>query len=294
MKKTKLIISCMALLLTGCFGSSEEFKTGVVRGTITNSQMKEISGISASRLQPGYLWGHNDSGNPNLLFAFDDTANFTAVYTLEGATAQDWEAMAIGPGPVAGIDYLYVGDIGDNFANRAVKTIYRFAEPTITEGEFSIATSDIDVIKVRYADRPRDAEALMVDPIDGRIYIISKWETRQIVYQIEADVEDGEEVTAQPIATLPPLAGNGLTGQPVVAADISPDGTEILIKTYGQIFLWRRGVNETLADVFKRNPAIVPYTKEPQGEAVTWDSIGDNYFTLSEGSSPKLYYYERR
>ena len=39
--------------------------------------------------------------------------------------------------------------------------------------------------------------------------------------------------------------------------------------------------------------AELPYTRERQGESVCWDKYGHGYFTLSEGSHPPLYYYQR-
>jgi hypothetical protein len=35
-----------------------------------------------------------------------------------GATAVDWEDVAIGPGPAPAQDYLYIGDTGDNTRRR--------------------------------------------------------------------------------------------------------------------------------------------------------------------------------
>ena len=57
-----------------------------------------------------------------------------AIYALDGATAIDWEDIAIGPGPQAETPYLYVGDIGDNAERRPNIVVYRVAEPKVVGG----------------------------------------------------------------------------------------------------------------------------------------------------------------
>src|SRR5690606_29355526 len=83
----------------------------------------------------------------------------------------------------------------------------------------------------------------------------------------------------------------------VCAADISPDGSEILIKNYTQIYYWRRTGDETIEETLKKDPVNLPYTTEPQGEAITFDRDGKGYYTLSEENNnkkPFLLFYARK
>ncbi len=50
---------------------------------------------------------------------------------LEGVVMDDFEDLAVGPGP-GGLSYLYVGDIGNNGDPRESVQIYRFVEPDLT------------------------------------------------------------------------------------------------------------------------------------------------------------------
>ena len=40
-------------------------------GTVKTKKLKEVSGIAASIKNPGYIWGHNDSGNEPDVYLFD-------------------------------------------------------------------------------------------------------------------------------------------------------------------------------------------------------------------------------
>src|SRR5207237_6184912 len=100
-------------------------------------------------------------------------------YTISGATNRDWEDIAVGPGPVNGTQYLYIGEIGDNNAAYASVAVYRVPEPTISDTQSPVTTSLSGAVKLNfvYPDGPRDAESLFVDPATKDIWIISKRDT---------------------------------------------------------------------------------------------------------------------
>ncbi len=80
----------------------------------------------------------------------------------------------------------------------------------------------------------------------------------------------------------------------VVAADFSPSGDYILVKTYNQIYRYKRRPNKTVIEALMTKPKILPYELEEQGEAVAFDAKGKGYFTISEkaeNTEVKLYYY---
>ena len=78
-----------------------------------------------------------------------------------------------------------------------------------------------------------------------------------------------------------------------MGGSISPSGEEVLLKTYNEVYYWKRLQGEPLSATLKRTGQSVAYHSEPQGEAVCWDSTGSGYFTLSEGVNQPLYYYAR-
>src|SRR4029077_13252980 len=93
------------------------------------AKLPELSALAASRTHPGILYAHNDSGDTARFFAIDDTAQITAEMDLTGATAVDWEDIAVGPCPSGAGGSL--GDLGDSGMSRAGYTIYRVAEPAV-------------------------------------------------------------------------------------------------------------------------------------------------------------------
>lgn len=82
-----------------------------------------------------------------------------------------------------------------------------------------------------------------------------------------------------------------------VAGDIAVDGSQILIKNYLAVFYWERRPGETIPEALSRNPVVLPYKPEPQGEAIAFDPTGKSYFTLSEKRfqiEPVLYRYYKK
>ena len=115
-----LILAVLSLLplTSSCAlaAQSGEFGPGRRAGIVRSELIREASGIVASRRNPGVLWVHNDSGDMARVFAITASGEFLGVCNIAGATARDWEDIAIGPGPDPDQHYLYLGDIGDNQA----------------------------------------------------------------------------------------------------------------------------------------------------------------------------------
>ncbi len=270
---------------------SQQFGTRVDMGIIESNEIVEVSGIAASSKNPGVLWTHNDSGGKSRVFAFDSHGRHLGNFFLAGAQNRDWEDIAIGPGPIAGEQYIYIGNIGDNSVRYDEKYIYRIIEPLVSIGQAPIDTVlyDVDRLVFQYPDGNRNAETLMIDPLNLDIYIVSK-ELNTKVYRAAwpytfyaaptLHVDTLEVVTSLPFST-------------AVGGDISPDGKEILIKKSNVMYYWYKNDDQTIGEALGGNPKVVPYFKEPQGEAVCWASDLSGYYTISEGSHPHLYFYPR-
>lgn len=252
---------------------------------LSGGTINEVSGIADSRANPGFLWVHEDSGNPPNLLLVSHAGKLTKTIKLDGAVNRDWEELAIGPGPQAGKNYLFVGDIGDNNARYSNYTIYRFVEPSIDE---DIITT-YETIRFEYADGPRDCEAFFIDTESKDIYLVTKREGKGRVYRIAFPQKTGEMNKAEFVAEMP-YSG-------VVAASVSASGKEILIKAYPAIYYYSRKTGETIKDVLGKKEIKLPYTVELQGEAVGFEAKGTGYFTLSEksvGSTVNLFFYPRK
>ncbi len=248
----------------------------------------EVSGLAASANNPGLLWTQNDSGNAPVIYLVDEKLKIKLACKIQGVKNRDWEDIAVGPGPEAGKNYLYVGDIGDNNANYPFKYIYWFEEPKLNNQRNEITITEFNTIIFQLEDGKKDAEALMIHPKTKNLYIVSKRETPVYLYELKYPYAGQDTLTALKVASLP------LTQ--IVAASISSDGKEILIKNYENVYYWNTK-GKSIQDALQEKPQLLKYAEEPQGEAITFNHDGSGFYTLSEklkGEKTFLYFYERQ
>ena len=262
-------------------------------GPLDDPELKELSGITASTRNPGILWVHNDSGDSARIFALAADGSTVGTYALDGATAIDWEDIARGPGPEADTSYLYVGDIGDNAAARDDVVVYRVAEPKVVGDAGAVTLDDVAALHLQYPDGAHDAESLLVDPQTGELFIVAKVLSGGAVgiYRAPANSAADSTTTLERVGTMS-LPG-GLQNA-VTAADISPDGSKVAVRTYGAVLLWDRKAGEPIATVLGRSPCRGPIPLEIQGEAIGFQADNGGYVTVSEGANPTLHQFRFR
>jgi len=291
MKKYLLIFwICSGIPLSQAQAQTPQFSGPIFQGIVQYDAIDEASGIAASRLNSGLLWTHNDSGDSARIFAMNTHGQHRGVVTLAGAENRDWEDIAVGPGPAAGVSYIYVADIGDNKSRYSIKYIYRFPEP-----KFPAENTPHDTIITNYAriafqlqDGKRDTETLLSDPLSGDLYVISKRESSVRIYRLPFPQDTMNLIIAHYVTSLPITY--------IVGGDISQNGNEILLKTYTNVFYWQRQEDKPLWESFASVPDTLPYTPEPQGEAICWAKNDSGYFTLSEEIAnlpANLFFYQR-
>jgi len=274
-------------LLAGCQSQAQKeiyFEKGVALGVNKNHSLEEASGIVESVRNPGYLWAHNDSGNPPELFLLDGkTAKTKKVYRFAGISNRDWEDITLGIED--GVPYLYVGDIGDNLARYEFKYIYRTAEPALSD---STSITRFDTLRVKLEGGMRDTEALLLDPVSRSLFLVSKREHSVMLFEIRYPFA-GDTLIAKNVGHLPV--------RNITAGAISPDGTEVLLKNYEHIYYWKKQGQQTIPDLLKSDPIKLAYEREPQGESIAWARDGSGFYTLGEnakGERSRLFFYKRK
>ncbi|HEY7786710.1 MAG TPA: hypothetical protein VIB00_18410 [Pyrinomonadaceae bacterium] len=261
--------------------------------------IKESSGIVASRSNPGLYWTHNDSGDGPFLYAFDERGQRRGVWQVAGAKARDWESIAAGPGPDHAKHYLYVGDIGDNSGKREEIAVYRVVEPvaaasqTQTTKKQPANTENADVIRLRYPNEKHNAEALLVHPRTGDLYIVTK-ETLATphVYRASAPFKNGDLVTLKFVG---PLSIPSMLGGIVTDGAISPDGKRVVICDYlrgYELVLQKSATN--FDSIWKEPMTAITLGERKQGEAITYRLDGRALLVTSEGSPAPLIEIVRR
>jgi hypothetical protein len=278
--------------------SATPYGTAQDLSELKDSEINEASGIAASSHYENALWVHNDSGNDPLLFLINRQGETLKTFYVQGIENRDWEDIAIGPGPDEDKQYLYLGEIGDNLTRFDTKFIYRIEEPSVSLEEHAAMDTirDFDVIEFRYPEKTQNAEALMIDPVTKDLYIIAKNLDDPSIYRLPyAQIVTDQLLTLEKTGKLT-IESKGLQDQ-VTAGDISPDGLEVLVKTYGHIYYWKReNIQTTISDLLQGTPDTIQYEPEPQGEAITFTPASEGFYTLSEkrfGIVPHLFFYPR-
>jgi hypothetical protein len=255
-----------------------------VLGRVTQP-LTEASGLAASRRNPGLLWTHNDSGDTARVFLIDEAATIVTEVRVDGAGALDWEDVAVGPG-TDGAPWVWIADVGDNFLLRPTVQLHRFREPTYGPNPPRQDVVRSEQIRVVHPGGPRDVEALLVDPDTGDAYLVSKslstGDGALVLRLPSASLVDGATVVGEPVAELRGLV-RGSVGP--TAADASPDGRELAIKTPQDTFVWVRAPGTTMAQALAGAPCEVD---AGPGEALAFGLDGRSLYTLPEGEGARL------
>ena len=143
-----------------------------------------------------------------------------------------------------------------------------------------------------YPGGPEDAEALLVDPLTGDLFIITKQLSgfSKVLTAAAADLVATATVPMREVGVLavpvtPHYDANAAMALPstmVTGADISPDGGVVLVRTYQQVLAFVRVDGQTVAEALAGAPCEAPQVGEPQGEAIAFSATGDRYFLGGE------------
>ena len=290
-----LLFFCISIV----FSSNNIFGERQNWGVIEFDAINEASGLVASIKNKGVFWTHNDSGDRNRIYAFNSEGKHLGIYFLDKCRARDWEDIAIGPGPLLNEQYIYIGNIGDNKSIFTNKYIYRCKEPSLNSNEEKMTQIiyDCETINFQYEDGNRDAEILMIDPVTKDIIIISKREESVHIYNLPYPQNTKIKITANLIGVkdfYPDIVNEDL--EMMTGGDISNNGEEILLKSYLDIFQFRRNNDDSIIESLNNEMKLVHYIPEVQGEAVCWHPEGFGYFTISEEKmdiESTLYFYPK-
>ena len=134
----------------------------------------------------------------------------------------------------------------------------------------------------------------MVDPNTKDLYILSKRESSVSIYRLPYPQSTTKVIEAEKLGnfTVSPDKSYRRSDQ-ITAADISRDGSKIIIKTYYDIIMLNN-LNDSVASSFSSEQIKLDYTPVRGGEAVCWRWDQSGYYTISEqtdDSPVHLYFY---
>jgi len=270
-----------------------EFTEPVAVAALDLAELDQLSGLVASRTQPGVLFGHEDSTGAPIVYGLDASGRALLALTLDGAPNTDWEDIAVGPGP-DGASQLFIGDIGDNPVRtggtpRAEIQVLRLPEPRLAAGDaFAERTlAAVDVLRFTYPEGVHEAETLLVHPQTGDLFIVTRSTTGDSrVYRAPASTPVDTPTVLEEVARVAfDPSGQGALA---TAGDISPSGDRVLLRTYTTVYLWPVAAGAPLEAAFEREPRVFPWAIEPQGEALTFTADGRAWLAAGE-QSPTIY-----
>jgi len=262
--RTLLLASLLVALTEGnATGPGAEIVPGVrLVARISDSRIKESSGIVASRRYADVFWTHNDGGGPKkqVLYAIDREGNTRASFPVIGVTLHDWEDIAID-----NAGHLFIGDIGNNDAKRDTLAVYEIDERYPQAGTGSISPKR--EWKLKFPGAPFDCESLFVWKDQG--YVVSKVfdKARAQIFRFPLK-ETNRPLTLELVATTK-------IESPVTGADISADGTLLGLVAKNGAYVFR--IDGDVTRVSNANPHHTKLKNEhiegccfvPQGLLVT-------------------------
>jgi hypothetical protein len=222
----------------------------------------ESSGLARSTYDRSVLWTHNEAGDGPRLYAIGTDGGLRATVELQGARNVDWEDVSSGPG-----NTLWVGDIGDSGWSRPYVSVYRLTEPADL-ADRSVPATRYDLA---FPDGARNAGALMVHPVTGRVFVVSHVKSGGAVYRAPAELS----TTSVNVMTKVAAAPGGVT-----AASFVPGSDRFVLGDYSTVYSYS-GLGATPVTAAK--PSLV------QSDSTEVARDGTTLYTGSEGSTSPVY-----
>ena len=307
-------LTLFGFIFSGCYSvSSTDVKGGgksvenlsanydkpQIVGKIESKEITESSGIVESKCQPDVFWTHNDSGDGAFIYALNQKGEKLGTWKVSGATNDDWEDIAAFRDEKTGKCMLFIGDIGNNERLRSDMSIYRVAEPQISDADKNSskkkpsATEAAEEIKFQYPDMRHDAESLLVHPVTGDIYVLSKrFSGAAGVYKLAAGFSSEKTVILKKITDLSvPAVPNGL----LTGGDVSSDAKRVVICDYFSAYeITLPAGAKNFDEIWAQKPLIVELGERSQGEAVAYSADGKSIFATSEKKNSPIIKVSRK
>jgi hypothetical protein len=262
-KLLSLALLTAAAITTALPGSSNaaELPPPTFLFQLEDPRIDESSGMAVSEVFSGVMYTHNDSGDTARFFAVGRHGRTKASYTLPTADARDWEDMSAGPR-----HSLWFGDIGDNGVQRSYISVYRASEPSQLGGG-TLASRRYDL---RYADgRPHNAEALLVHPTTGQVFIATKQHNGAALYRAPLSLNTSGYNVLTRVASAPPIVTGG---------DFAPNGERLVLRTYADAYVYR---------AIGATPRVIDLPVH--GESITFTRDGVSLLVGREGADAPVW-----
>lgn len=230
--------------------------------------INENSGL-VKAWQDDYYWTINDSGGNTELYMINSKGRVFDTLLVNDSKNIDWEDLAKDDK-----GNIYVGDFGNNNQNRKDLTIYKFRNGKTEKITFHYADQDHFPAK----DKIFDCEAFFW--YCGKLYLFSKDWSRKHQTQLYSLPDKAGDYALLP-------EQNIFLKSPVTSADVSPNGKEFALLSYGKIYIFE--ISDGKIDFSK--PKSCVKVGRNQMEAITYVNDTD---LLMTNEQRKIYRVNRR
>lgn len=262
LRRARLPALLSVLVVSGAGGSQAWGQEGLSDIVIDDARVTESSGLAVSPTDGDLLYTVNDSGNDPVVYVVDRTSGEvvgTAALAGVDSDTDDLEALAVG---AAG--QLWVADTGDNDHERDDTALYALPAPAV--GDVTVTP---EAYPVTYPSGRPDVEALVVDPVSGDRWLVTKGLLSGEVLALPDQPVPDEPVTVEPVggADVPGLVTDGT---------VLPGGAAAVLRTYSKAYVYG------LPDWQSLGSFRLP--RQEQGESIAALSGGQTLLAGSEGS----------
>ena len=298
-----VVLACVAFGLGACSSPADDTVARsapraelVVAGQLESDELVEASGLARSQRSADLLWSMNDGGSKARIYALDGFGFHRGRIKLDDIENRDWEDLA--SFSVDGTPYLLVADTGDNDARRDEVSLHIVLEPDLAEDD-KVKLDPAWSIDLRYPDGPRDVEAVVVDPANERVSLLSKRDWPPVLYEVPLyPPSDGTIVATRlgPIESLPPPTRQDREHavftkewhwQPT-GMDISPDGRFAVILTYRGVYLYRHAPDRTLYETLSGQAYRFGLGNFRNAESIAFSADSNSIYVTLEGRHAPL------
>ncbi len=237
--------------------------------------IRETSGLAKDGLT---YWTHNDSGNPSEIYQMSPDGEIQNKVRLGNYYNKDWEDMTIDD------QYLYIGDMGNNFGNRTDLRILKVRLDSLASTRATVQ----DTIYFRFPgqkvfpgnyDHNYDCESVIA--FGDSLYLFSKnWQDHACrLYRLP---KTGGTYDAE-------LIGDFNTQGIISSAALSPDGTKVALVGYNYSgvmdpFIWIFS-DFSGADFFGGNAIRYNLDMKRQTEAIEFADNSTLIITAEKGQT---------
>ncbi|MBO0827563.1 MAG: hypothetical protein J2P24_07255 [Streptosporangiales bacterium] len=227
--------------------------------TFTDARIDSPAGLAVLPGEPNYVFTVNAHA-PTRVFGIDRKTGHSAVtMRLRDAKAVDWEAIAPGQNRT-----LWVGDIGGGSGPRRSVTVYKFQLPSWLHTGYYSSTA----YHLTYPDGPHDAQALLVNPTDGTMYVATGGSGGGSLYAASDLTSGGTQL--RKAGSVP---GNVTDGA------YRPDGKQFVLRTPGKAYVYSAPDKQV---------GTMALPEPPQGKGIAYTTDGSSLLLSGTGAKSKV------